>query len=75
MEQLTFWGSVSMLVFRALGLYEQELLLVSKVTSEHYSAIQTRSSVLEGYIQDDHNEPEKPPSAYWKACVQKILLF
>ena len=48
---------------------------LSKVTSEHYSAIQTRSSVLEGYLQDGHNEPKKPPSAYWKACVQKILLF
>ena len=58
-----------MLVFRALGLYERQ------VTSEHYSAIQTRSSVLEGYLQDGHNEPKKPPSAYWKACVQKILLF
>ena len=45
------------------------------LTSEHYSAIQTRSSVLEGYLQDGHNEPKKPPSAYWKACVQKILLF
>ena len=64
-----------MLVFRALGLYEQEFSLVSKVTSEHYSAIQARSSVLEGYLQDGHNEPKKPPSAYWKACVQQILLF
>ena len=64
------------ILFFVLWAYMSKIAsLVSKVTSEHYSAIQTRSSVLEGYLQDGHNEPKKPPSAYWKACVQKILLF
>ena len=66
-------------LFLVLWAYMREIHLkfttLPKVTLEHYIAIQTRSSVLDRYLQDGLNEPKKAPSAYWKACVQKILLF
>ena len=62
-------------LFFVLWAYMSKFSLVTKMTSEHYSAIWTRSSVVERYLQDGLNEPKKPPIAYWKACVQKVLIF
>ena len=70
-----FLVELTVCLFFVLWAYIAELCLVSKATLEHYSAIWTRSSVVERYLQDGLNEPKKPPIAYWKACVQKILIF
>ena len=70
-----------MLVFRSWA-YKSKIRPWCKGDFGTLQAIQTRSSVLEGYLlvlegylQDGHIEPKKPPSAYWKACVQKILSY